>query len=306
MTETEDRLKTDKTENSNPRRLGRGLAALIGDIHDSEPGGMASNDGGRSVLIAFLKSNPRNPRKDFSEEDLSELAESIRHRGIVQPIIVRIDSDEPDHYEIIAGERRWRAAQLAGLHEVPVVVRTMDDKEALEVALIENIQRSDLNPLEEAVGYDQLMEEYKYTQNKLGEVIGKSRSHVANMLRLLKLPNSVRAMLQSGELTAGHAKILVGQDNCEKLACAIVERDLNVREAEALVRRDSQGEKPEPPAARPPSKDADTLLLEKVLRDALGFDVEINHRNDGRGDVKIGYKSLEQLDHICRLLQGQK
>ncbi|MBZ0216179.1 MAG: ParB/RepB/Spo0J family partition protein [Fimbriimonadaceae bacterium] len=290
-------------ENSSPRRLGRGLAALIGDMHDEPATAGDETSGSLNVLIAFLKANPRNPRRDFVNEDLDELAESIRRRGIVQPIIVRTDPGEPDHYEIVAGERRWRAAQMAGLHEVPVIVRDMDDREALEVALVENIQRADLNPLEEALGYDQLMRDYKYTQNELGDVIGKSRSHVANMLRLLKLPDSVRAMLRSGELTVGHAKMIVGQDDPEALACFIVEKEMSVREAEALVRRMNQ---PEKVAAPPAPKDSDTLMLEKALRDALGFDVKINHKNSGTGDVRIAYRSLEQLDHICRLLQGQK
>ncbi len=289
-------------EDNSPRRLGRGLAALIGDMQDENTETGEALTGSKTVLVAFLKANPRNPRRDFSTDDLSELADSIRHRGIVQPIIVRADPQEPDHYEIIAGERRWRAAQQAGLHEVPVIVRDMDDKEALEVALVENIQRADLNPLEEALGYEQLMSDYQYTQNELGDVIGKSRSHVANMLRLLKLPDSVRAMLRSGELTAGHAKIIVGQDDPEALACFIIEKDMSVREAEALVRRMNNPEKA-PPAPTP--KSSDTLMLEKALRDALGFDVQINHKNSGGGDVKINYRSLEQLDHICRLLQGQ-
>lgn len=302
MTEAEDRSNAMNVEDNSPRRLGRGLAALIGDMQDENAISDDVHAGSQTVLVAFLKANPRNPRRDFSSDDLSELADSIRHRGIVQPIIVRADPQEPDHYEIIAGERRWRAAQQAGLHEVPVIVRDMDDKEALEVALVENIQRADLNPLEEALGYDQLMSDYQYTQNELGDVIGKSRSHVANMLRLLKLPDSVRAMVRSGELTAGHAKIIVGQDDPESLACFIIEKDMSVREAEALVRRMNNPEKAPPP---PTPKSSDTLMLEKALKDALGFDVQINHKNSGGGDVKINYRSLEQLDHICRLLQGQ-
>jgi len=290
------------SEETSPRRLGRGLAALIGDMQD-ESGETESSPGERNVLTAFLKRNPRNPRRDFKDEDLSELADSIRQRGIVQPIIVRKDPQEPDHFEIIAGERRWRAAQMAGLHEVPVVVRDMDDKEALEVALVENVQRADLNPLEESLGYEQLMSEFKYTQNALAEVIGKSRSHIANMLRLLKLPESVRAMLRAGELTAGHAKILVGHDDPEKVATFIVERDMSVREAEALVRRLAAPAKAAPAKA---GKDADTLALEKTLRDALGYDVTINHKPAGAGDLRIRYRSLEQLDHLCRLLQGQR
>ena len=301
MANTDDNHNAPKPEDSGSRRLGRGLAALIGDMDVDEAINREPNQGWRNVLIAFLKRNPRNPRKDFNDDDLAELAESIRHRGIVQPIIVRADPHEPDHFEIVAGERRWRAAQLVGLHEVPVVVREMNDKEALEVAIVENIQRADLNPIEEAIGYDQLMSEYKYTQNELGEVIGKSRSHVANMLRLLKLPEPVRAMLQAGELSAGHAKILVGQDDPEKLACFIVEKDMSVREAETLIRRLSN---PEKIRTKPEPKDADTLLLEKALKDALGFDVHVNHKTSGGGDVKISYRSLEQLDHICRLLQG--
>lgn len=298
--------KTSSGEASN-RRLGRGLAALIGDIREeSVEADAILRDGARKVPTALIKPNPRNPRKNFNDEDLADLARSIEQRGVVQPIIVRPSAGVPDEFEIVAGERRWRAAQRAGLHEVPVVVRELADREAMEIALVENIQRTDLNALEEALGYDQLMSEFQYTQAELGEAIGKSRSHVANMLRLLKLPDSVRDMLAAGELTAGHAKILVGHDDPASLARTIVRDGLNVRQAEALARRANN-----PAPKRRPARitdagalDADTKALEDTLKSALGYDVKIRHGDDGSGEIMIAYKNLEQLDHVCRRLQG--
>ncbi len=292
--------KTDDASQPGPSRLGRGLAALIGDV-DTEKSTIDRARGQRRVPIEFLRANPRNPRKNFGEEDLADLATSIREKGIFQPILVRATKEDPDRFEIIAGERRWRAAQRAGLHEVPVVVHKVDDREALEIAIIENVQRSDLNPLEEAEGYQRLIEDFDYSQAQLGEVIGKSRSHVANTLRLLKLPDSVRTMISDGKLSAGHARTLVTHEEPEKLAKAIVETGLNVREAEALTRKSPKEGRSTQPAEE---KDADTRAIEKRVADALGLGVDLRHKAGGGGELRIHYKTLEQLDAvISRLLK---
>ena len=284
------------------RRLGRGLAALLGDIAEPEIAA-AERTGSKRVPIELVHPNPRNPRRSFREEDLTDLAQSIREKGVVQPILVRPAKSEANHYEIIAGERRWRASQRAGQHEIPVIVQEVSDKEALELAIIENVQRADLNPLEEAFGYEQLIAEFGYTQQDLGQVIGKSRSHVANTLRLMKLPETVKDHLREGRLTAGHARALVGAQDPEALAQKIVDEGLTVRDAEALA----QAPKPvdAPKLGRPKKdKDADTLALEKSLSDALGLVVTIDHKADGAGELKVRYRSLEQLDEICRRLQN--
>lgn len=282
------------------RRLGRGLAALIGQMDqpvpvDAAPKGVSAD---RMVPIEHVSRNPRNPRRQFDEGDLQDLASSIRQHGIVQPVVVR---PVEDRYEIIAGERRWRAAQLAGLHEIPVIVRDVDDRTALEIAIVENVQRADLNPLEEALGYDQLIAEYGYTQNDLGGIIGKSRSHVANSLRLLKLPEPVRDMLSSGDLSAGHARALITTSDPVSLARTIVSKGMSVRDAERLAQNDIKAQS-EPAAGKPDQKDSDTLALERTLSDSLGLDVKINHRG-GAGQVRISYRTLEQLEEICRLLE---
>ncbi|MCB5202192.1 ParB/RepB/Spo0J family partition protein [Neorhizobium sp. T786] len=282
------------------RRLGRGLAALIGQMDqpvpvDAAPKGVSAD---RMVPIEHVSRNPRNPRRQFDEGDLQDLASSIRQHGIVQPVVVR---PVEDRYEIIAGERRWRAAQLAGLHEIPVIVRDVDDRTALEIAIVENVQRADLNPLEEALGYDQLIAEYGYTQNDLGGIIGKSRSHVANSLRLLKLPEPVRDMLSSGDLSAGHARALITTSDPVSLARMIVSKGMSVRDAERLAQNDIKAQS-EPAAGKSDQKDSDTLALERTLSDSLGLDVKINHRG-GSGQVRINYRTLEQLEEICRLLE---
>lgn len=285
------------------RRLGRGLAALIGEMDQSAPVGAAKPtiNSDRLVPIEFISRNPRNPRRTFNEADLQDLASSIRQHGIVQPVVVRTVSD--GRFEIIAGERRWRAAQLSGLVEIPVIVRDVDDKTALEIAIVENVQRADLNPLEEALGYDQLIAEHGYTQNDLGEIIGKSRSHVANSLRLLKLPEPVRDMLSSGSLSAGHARALVSTSDPSGLARTIVAKGMSVRDAERLAQNDIKAQNdPRPAGARKDEKDSDTLALERTLSDTLGLEVSIAHRGGG-GQVRIAYKSLEQLEEICRLLE---
>ena len=284
--------------NEKPSRLGRGLAALIGDMATIE--GVRTADSSSTIKrlpVEQLNPNRANPRRDFDADQLEELTSSIRENGIMQPLLVRPNPDEPGKYEIIAGERRWRAAQRAGLTDVPVIVRDVDDKESLELAIIENVQRADLNPLEEAMGYGQLMEQFDYTQQDLAQVIGKSRSHVANTLRLLKLPRDVRDMLARGELTAGHARALITADDPLALARRITAGGLSVRAAEALGQRDAAPRKRGAPSEVEP-KDADTAALEKRLSDALGLNVSVDHQEDG-GRLEIRYKTLEQLDNIC-------
>ncbi|WP_029058120.1 ParB/RepB/Spo0J family partition protein [Stappia stellulata] len=287
------------------KRLGRGLAALIGEVGTEPPSDPRPPRDTRRVPIEFLTANPRNPRKSFTEADLDDLTSSIREKGIVQPLLVRPVSSRDNAYEIIAGERRWRAAQRAGLHVVPVVVRDVTDQEALELAIIENVQRADLNPIEEGLGYDQLVQEFSYSQSELAKVIGKSRSHVANTLRLLKLPNSVKDYLAEGLLTAGHARALITAEDPAALAELILEKGLNVREAERLAQDpDAFAKKAGPKGkAEKAEKDADTRALEKRLTDTLGLKIAIAHKQEkGTGELKIRYASLEQLDEICRIL----
>lgn len=285
------------------RRLGRGLAALIGEMDQPIPVDEArpAVSADRLTPIEFVSRNPRNPRRHFDETVLQELAGSIRQHGIVQPVVVRTVG--AGRYEIIAGERRWRAAQLAGLVEIPVIIRDVDDRTALELAIVENVQRADLNPLEEAMGYDQLIEDHGYTQNDLGEIIGKSRSHVANSLRLLKLPDPVRDMLADGSLSAGHARALVSTSDPTTLARQIVAKGMSVRDAERLAQNDIRGAQARPPS-QGQTKDSDTIALERSLTDRLGLDVSITHKGHG-GQLRINYKTLEQLEEICRLLEAR-
>jgi len=282
-------------------RLGRGLAALIGDVESTaaEPAG----DHGRSqrrLPVAFLRPNPHNPRKAFAAADLDDLTASVREKGVVQPILVRPVEGAADAYEIVAGERRWRAAQKAGLHDVPVVVHALSDKEALELAIVENVQRQDLNALEEAIGYQQLIDGYGYSQSALAEVIGKSRPHIANTLRLLKLPEEVQTYLIEGKLTAGHARALVTLDDPIAAARRIVEAGLNVRDVEKL---DETAGRRKKAGGRKSAKDADTRALEKSLADRIGLAVSIDHKSNG-GKVTVSYRTLEQLDDIVRRLRG--
>ncbi len=292
------------SEDPTRRRLGRGLAALIGEMDqpigkESEPTKPVAAD--RKIPIEFISRNPRNPRRTFDEAELQDLATSIRQHGIVQPVVVR--PMPGDRYEIIAGERRWRAAQLAGFSEIPVILRDVDDRTALEIAIVENVQRSDLNPLEEALGYDQLMEEHGYTQNDLGDIVGKSRSHVANSLRLLKLPEPVREMLSAGALSAGHARALIPTSDPTTLARAVIAKGLSVRDTEKLAQNDIRLQNaPDQGAKSRPEKDADTIALERSLTDSLGLDVSVSHKATG-GHLKISYKTLDQLEEICRLLE---
>ena len=282
-------------------RLGRGLAALIGDMGD-EMSVVDRGRGQRRVPIEFLRPNPRNPRKHFSDADLDELAQSIRERGIIQPIVVRALRGLQDVHEIIAGERRWRAAQRAGLHDVPIVVVEADDRTALEYAIVENVQRTDLNALEEAGGYEKLIADFGYSQSELAQVIGKSRSHVANTMRLTKLPKSVQDKLASGEITAGHARALLAVDDPEAVAEAIVEKGLTVRDVERLARGEASEADAAPSRKGKSPKDADTRALEQSLVDALGLDVSISQKGAG-GEVRIRYASLEQLDALCETLR---
>ncbi|MGB3389216.1 MAG: ParB/RepB/Spo0J family partition protein [Pseudaminobacter sp.] len=288
-------------EDLSRRRLGRGLAALIGEMDKPAAPAQAPVSSDRNVPIEFVSPNPRNPRRNFGDAELTDLAQSIREHGVVQPVVVR-PTGTAGHFEIIAGERRWRAAQRAGLAEIPVIVRDVNDRTALELAIIENVQRTDLNPVEEALGYQQLIDEHSYTQADLGQVIGKSRSHVANTLRLLKLPDVIRDMLVDGELSAGHARTLVGAADPAGLAKRIVEEGLSVRQAEALAQLPPESAD-EVKKSAPVEKDADTLALEKLLSDVTGMRVAIAHKNRG-GELRIAYKSLEQLDDLCRRLKS--
>jgi len=291
----------DKNSNS---RLGRGLAALIGDVPPVEATRVPSGDGIRRLPVEFIVASPNNPRRHFAPEDLEDLTNSIREKGVMQPILVRPSPTEPDQYELVAGERRWRASQRAGLHEVPVIIREVDDREALELAIIENVQRADLNPLEESKGYDQLMDQFGYTQNDLAQVIGKSRSHVANTLRLMKLPAEVQQFVSDGALTAGHARALITATDPAALAKRVIDGGLSVRETENLAQKQAQSEDSEarPAKGAKTAKDADTLALEKSLSDLLGLKVAIDHKERG-GKLEIKYRTLEQLDDVCQRLQ---
>ncbi|MCL2430070.1 MAG: ParB/RepB/Spo0J family partition protein [Alphaproteobacteria bacterium] len=281
-------------------RLGRGLAALMGDVGPETRTGERGR-GARRVAIEFLKPNPRNPRRNFAEGELDELAASLRERGMIQPIVVRPVHGSADSYEIIAGERRWRAAQRAGLHVVPILQLDVSDGEALELAIIENVQRSDLNPLEEAAGYHSLATEFAHSQDAIAGIVGRSRSHVANTLRLLKLPEPVKAYIADGKISAGHARMLIGHPEPERIAREIVERGLNVRQVEALAQDRAQAAGKPVKARKRASRDADTAALEKRLSDALGLAVRIHHRGQG-GLLDIRYRSLEQLDEVVRRL----
>jgi len=286
-------------------RLGRGLAALIGDV--GEESSRERPRGQRRLPIGSLRPNARNPRHTFAAAELEELANSLRERGIIQPIVVRPVRGAAESYEIIAGERRWRAAQRAGLHEVPVVDIEATDAEALQLAIIENVQRADLNPLEEAEGYRALMEEFGNSQDEIAKTVGKSRSYVANTLRLLKLPDSVKAHINSGKLTAGHARMLIGEPNADALANEIVALNLNVREVEAMARARAQHGGKQRGAGKPQhsaAKNADVLAFEKRVSDATGLVVTIDHRKN-HGTLSIRYRSLDQLDDLVqRLARG--
>ncbi|MEM9224856.1 MAG: ParB/RepB/Spo0J family partition protein [Pseudomonadota bacterium] len=281
------------------KRLGRGLSALLGDVEPQKParGAKTADKHSRMVPIEALVPNPHNPRASFHDEPLDELTQSIAKHGVMQPILVRQVSD---HFEIIAGERRWRAAQRAKQHQVPVIVKRVSEGEALEIALIENVQREGLNPIEEAAGYKRLMDEFGHRQEDLAKVIGKSRSHVANTLRLMNLSPSIRASVGEGALSAGHARALIGADGAEALADEVIRRGLSVRATEALVAKASA-------AAQRPKKsktveDANTRALVRRLSARLGLAVSLAHNTDETGTLTIKYSSLEQLDSVCKML----
>ena len=280
--------------------MGRGLASLIGEPTPGQPV-LPPEGEQRLVSTADLRPGRLNPRKDFRDDELAELADSIRNKGLVQPIIVR---PVAGGYEIVAGERRWRAAQKAGLHTVPVIARDLDDKEVLELAIIENVQRADLNSIEEASGYRELVERFDYSQEQLSEIIGKSRSHVANTLRLLKLSESVQAMVRNGELTAGHARALIGRDDAEELAHHIIEHDLNVRQVEALAQGGDDVGHGGGSTRSVREKDADTRAFENELSAALGLKVEVKRGSGESGNLIIKYGNFDQLDYIRMRLIG--
>jgi ParB family transcriptional regulator, chromosome partitioning protein len=286
----------DMAEETRPR-LGRGLAALIGDAGD-EAAAVARARGQKKIPVAFLRPNPRNPRKNFNEAELEDLTNSIREKGIIQPILARTLPGLADVYEIIAGERRWRAAQKAGLHDVPIIVVEADERQAIELAIIENVQRTDLNAIEEALGYLQLEKDFGYSQSELANVIGKSRSHVANTLRLLNLPEKAKRLLAEGAISAGHARALLSSAGADAIAEQIVAQGLSVRDVEKLMQKSTSRA-----AQKVHEKDSNTRALEKTLGDALGLHVTIAHQGEA-GELKIRYKSLDQLDAICRKLKA--
>ena len=297
-------MSEKKTER---RGLGRGLSALMADVDiatERNPT-TAYSSVATEIAIELISPNPDQPRQDFSEDDLVDLANSIAERGIIQPLIVREISGSAGKFQIVAGERRWRAAQRAKLHTVPVVVREFTDSEVLEVAIIENVQRADLNAIEEALGYRQLQEKFGHTQEQLSSSLGKSRSHIANLLRLLNLPAEVLTWVRENKLSAGHARALVGSENAIELAKAIIAKGLSVRATEALVKKDSsKDDRPRPKATkRVIEKDADTKALEDDLSATLAMRVEITHKDGTEsGALSISYKDFVQLDEICRRL----
>ncbi|WP_295853948.1 ParB/RepB/Spo0J family partition protein [Tardiphaga sp.] len=286
-------------------RLGRGLASLIGDM-GGEAAQVERPRAQRKVPIEFLKANPRNPRRTFSDAELGELADSIRQHGVIQPIVVRPVKGTHDRFEIIAGERRWRASQIAGLHEVPIVPIDVSDSDAMEIAIIENVQREDLNAIEEAQGYHALATAFKRSQEEIAKIVGKSRSHVANMMRLSKLPDDVQGLISSGQLSNGHARALISLPDPSAAAKRIVAEGLNVRQTEALAHEEGVPErapqKPRAGASAKAAKDADTIALEKRVSDALGLKVVVEHRDPG-GVVQIKYRDLDQLDEIIKKLE---
>ena len=303
------------SDESSKKRLGRGLAALMGDLDQPVPAPAApeedrdqgSTRGERIVPIEKLRANRNNPRRFFSESELDDLCNSIREHGIVQPILVRPAKGEDlggADYEIIAGERRWRAAQKAAVHEVPIIIREVGDKQALELAIIENVQRADLNAVEEALGYQQLIDEYDYTQQDLAQVIGKSRSHVANTLRLLKLPSEVQTLVSGGELSAGHARTLVTANDPVTLAKEIISKGLSVRQAE-LMAQETEGVEKVSPVKSGTTKSADIIAMERRLEDALGLKIDLRHNDNDKGELRIRYKNLEQLEDVCRRLGSE-
>lgn len=295
-----------------PSRLGRGLSALMGEVEAStpakpEPGAEAASVGVDELPIKNIRRNPNQPRRTFDETALQELADSIRTKGVLQAILVRPDPKEAGKYQIIAGERRWRAARLAGLESIPAVVRNLDELELLEIGIIENVQRADLNPIEEAEAYEALMSRFGRTQESLASSVGKSRVHITNTLRLLQLPEAARSYVREGKVSAGHARAALGSPDPEALIEMAAEKGLSVREVEALVKGARDGGSLETKSARPSAaeKDVDTEALEADLTRQLGLQVDIRHGKNG-GELRIKYRDLEQLDDVCRRLTRRK
>lgn len=281
------------------RGLGRGLSALMADVGAQPTPEQIQKES--ELPIEAVQANPDQPRRSFSEDDLGDLAKSIAEKGILQPLIVRRSPENREAFQIVAGERRWRAAQLAGVHVVPAIIRDYSDAEVLEIAIIENIQRTDLNPIEEAMGYRQLMDKFGHTQEKLADAMGKSRSYIANLLRLLQLPDDITIMVRNGELSAGHARALITSDQPSSYAQKVVSEGLSVRETEKLVKQRSS--KTSAPTPKRVEKDADTVALEKDLSANIGMSVAISHKANGeKGQVTISYRNLDELDAICRIL----
>ncbi len=295
-------------ERKEKRGLGRGLSALMADVDLSAESSSEAKRTGRtgslSVPVENIRPNPDQPRRDFDKDALNELAGSISEKGVIQPLVVRVDPENSDKYQIVAGERRWRAAQIAKLHELPVVVREFSDTEVLEIAIIENIQRADLNPVEEALGFQQLQNKFGHTQEQLAQALGKSRSHIANMLRLLNLPDAILSWMREGKLTIGHARALITAENPVDLARQVIAKGLSVRDTEKLAKR-TNGNDAEKISSRPAStdKDADTRALEGDLSANLGMKVDIDHdAGKESGKLSISYKDFNELDELCRRL----
>ncbi len=286
------------------KRLGRGLAALLGDMAEETSAVEKVRETLRRIPLSSITANPRNPRLSFSESDMQELVVSIKQKGVLQPILVRTHPVMPGHYELIAGERRWRASQIAGLHEVPVVIQEVSDQESLELALIENVQRSDLNAIDEAMGYQQLIQEFEYKQDQVAAAVGKSRSYVANMLRILKLPASVQQMVKANKISAGHAKMLVGLDDAEALAQKIAQDGWSVRELEYHLqqRNEAKNEDVSEKSKNSKTQSPQTADLEQRISRALGLRVELVEKSIDTGFVKIHYSSLEQFQGFIRRL----
>tara|TARA_B100001250_G_scaffold394123_1_gene397609 strand:+ start:1309 stop:2169 length:861 start_codon:yes stop_codon:yes gene_type:complete len=283
--------------NINKKGLGRGLSSLMGDT-DKPQNINSTKSSETEISIAKLRPSPLQPRRVFDKNSINELAESIKSKGLIQPILVRPSSNNKGEYEIIAGERRWRAAQVAQLHKIPAVIKNLNDTESLEIAIIENVQRSDLSPIEEAAGYKKLMVSYNHTQEQLSEVVGKSRSHIANIIRLLSLPKSIQDMISQGSISSGHARAIMSSAFPEQLAEKIINENLSVRDTEELVKEKKEGLK------KVKLKDPDTLDLEKRLTDILGLDVTISHRGKKGGSLKVTYKSLDQLEFVTKKLRS--
>ncbi len=290
------------TKKPDRRGLGRGLSVLLAENQPLDAGtGGAAEKRILQIPIEQLNPNPDQPRKAFNSEHLDELTASIQEKGVLQPLIVRTDPADPTQYQIVAGERRWRAAQKAQLHELPAILRDLSDTEVLEIAIIENIQRADLNPVEEAAGYKQLMDTFGHTQDALSKALGKSRSHIANSMRLLSLPPEVLDLLRGGKLTAGHARALITADDPAALARQVINQGLTVRQTEALAKSPAVASRKK--ASPRPEKDADTRALEADLSAQLRLRVFIDHRSAGEGgELKITYRTLDDLDRICQLL----